>query len=414
MTIINSRIQVNTTLLISGYFSMLQKIKPKSSLKVAVVANTSWYLYNFRRALFDALRKDGHEVVTISPTDDYARRLIDEGISHRHIPLHGSSTYPPRELKSILALRRVFVEERVEVVLTFTPKGNIYTGLAIFGLPTQMVANVSGLGSAFVTRSWLTWVVRGLFQHTFKRASWVFFQNEDDKGFFEKTGLVDAGKTERIPGSGVDLSRFVPINNPIVDEDSPTFLLIARMLWEKGVGEFVEAARITRTLYPKARFQLLGFLDVANSSAVPKEMVGKWVEEGLVEYLGTTDDVRDYIGAADCVVLPSFYREGVPRSLLEAAAMGKPIITTDAVGCRDTVEDGITGFLCRPRDAKDLSVKFLRFINLSQLERLSMGMRGREKMTREFDEKVVIDRYLAVLDALRVDSRSKCISPKDR
>lgn len=366
---------------------------------IAVVSNTSWYLYNFRRNLIHALYAKGHDVIAIAPKDDYARLLIDEGIPFRHIPIDGASINPLRELRSLFALRRILREERVDVVLSNTPKGNIYAALAIMGRPTQLVANVSGLGRAFVTRSWLTLLVRRLFQLTFGRAAWIFFQNDDDRKVFVDAGLVDVSKIERIPGSGVDLSRFVPTNIECRGEDVPTFLLIARMLWDKGVGEFVEAGRLIRARHSAARFQLLGFLDVANPSAVPREAVESWVREGVVEYLGTTDDVRPYIGAADCVVLPS-YREGVPRSLLEAAAMGKPIITTDATGCRDTVDDEVSGFLCLPRDAKDLAEKMLRLICLSSSERQAMGLRGRTKMVREFDERIVIDRYLAVLDGL--------------
>jgi glycosyltransferase involved in cell wall biosynthesis len=230
----------------------------------------------------------------------------------------------------------------------------------------------------------------------------VFFQNEDDRKIFIDAGLVDGSKTERIPGSGVDLSRFVPTDNKRGSEDAPIFLLIARLLWDKGVGEFVEAARLIRAHHPSVRFQLLGFLDVANPSAVSRLAVETWVAEGVIEYLGTTDDVRPFIGMADCVVLPSFYREGVPRSLLEAAAMGKPVITTDATGCRDTVDDGLTGFLCRPRDGQDLSEKMLCLLQMSVVERQEMGMRAREKMVQEFDEKIVIERYFAVLDKLSI------------
>ena len=372
-----------------------------NSLKIAVVANTSWYLYNFRRNLLQVLRAEGHDVVAIAPRDGHSRRMVEEGIPYRHIPLDGASTNPVREMGSLLALRRILREEQVDVVLSYTPKGNIYSGLAVTGRATQLVANVSGLGRAFVTRSWLTILVRRLFQHTFGRAAWVFFQNEDDRQIFIDAGLVNIAKTERIPGSGVDLTHFSPPDNtPETNIDEPTFLLIARLLWDKGVGEYVGAARIIRALNPSARFQLLGFLDVANPSAIASETMKEWVDEGVVEYLGTTDDVRPHIGAADCVVLPSFYREGVPRSLLEAAAMGKPIITTDATGCRDTVDDEVTGFLCRPCDAQDLSDKMLRLVNMKTAERNAMGMRGREKMVREFDERIVIERYLSVLDSL--------------
>lgn len=368
---------------------------------ISVVANTSWYLYNFRRNLLHVLQSDGHDVIVIAPEDEYSRRLTSEGIIHRHIPLIGAGTNPILELRSLLALRQILRKTRVDVVLSYTPKGNIYSGLALMGRPTKFVANISGLGSAFVNRSWLNVLARMLYRYAFRRADWVFFQNEDDQKLFTDAGLVNIAKTERIPGSGVDLSYFSPVaTTQEKDADAPTFLLIARLLWDKGVGEFIEAARLIRARFPSARFQMLGFLDVANPSAIPRQTVNAWAEEGIVEYLGTSDDVRPHLCAADCFVLPSFYREGVPRSLLEAAAMAKPVITTDTPGCRDTVDDGVTGFICRPRDAQDLADKMLMFLNISLAERQAMGARGREKMKREFDERIVIDRYLAVIRRL--------------
>ncbi len=215
-------------------------------------------------------------------------------------------------------------------------------------------------------------------------------------GVFVSSGLVRPEKAERLPGSGVDLSRFAPTPPVARPADALVFLLVARMLWDKGVGEYVEAARSVRMLHPGARFQLLGFLDVDNPSAIPRAQVNAWVAEGVVNYLGPTDDVRPFLTQADCVVLPS-YREGVPRTLLEAAAMARPVITTDAPGCRDTVVDGETGFLCRPADAPDLADKLLRFITLTPEARQTMGQHGREFVEQSFDERLVIGRYLEVV-----------------
>lgn len=368
-------------------------------MKIAVVANTSWYLYNFRRNLMHALKAAGHEVVAVAPEDDYSPRLQNEGVPFRSIPLDGASTQPLRELRSVRSLARVLREEAPQVVLSYTPKGNLYVALALLGTDIRQIANVSGLGRAFVEQTWLTRLVRILYRFAFGRAAWIFFQNEDDRQVFLAQGLVPREKAERIPGSGVDLSRFTVDASPGNDSKSgATFLLIARMLWDKGVGEFVSAARTVRALDPSARFQLLGFLDVVNPSAIPKATVDGWVHEGVVEYLGPTDDIRPHVAAADCVVLPSFYREGVPRSLLEAAAMGRPLITTDATGCRDTVDHGQTGYLCRPRDATDLAEKIMAFLRLPLETRQTMGAQGRAKMEREFDEQFVIKRYIEVVD----------------
>ena len=367
-------------------------------MRIAVIANTSWYLYNFRLTLMQSILAAGHEVIAIGPPDDYVDKLVAAGIRHRAIPLAGASVNPLRELRTVWALHRIFRDEGIELVLSYTPKGNIYAAMAaaMNGLPT--VSNVSGLGRVFIRRSPLTWLVKQLYRFTFGRAARVFFQNRDDLELFVRLGLVDGGKSVRLPGSGVNLDRFSPDGNP----DSRArfvYLLVARLLWDKGVGEYVEAARMVRQRHPAAEFRLLGFLDVQNPSAIPRAQVEAWVGEGVVSYQGSTDDVLPYLRDADCVVLPS-YREGCPRTLLEAAAMAKPLITTDAPGCRDTVDDGVTGFLCRLRDADDLAKKMLEMIEMDPNHFDAMGRSGREKMMREFDEQIVIDRYLDVVAAI--------------
>lgn len=368
--------------------------KPK--MHIAVVSNTCWYLFNFRLNLMLALQAAGHTVVAVAPDDAYAQRIRDAGIAFEAVPISGGGTHPVRELQSVQRLGAVFRRHRVGLVLSYTPKGNLYSALACIALRIPFVPNVSGLGRAFIRKSLVTRVAKTLYRLTFGRAHRVFFQNLDDMAVFVDTGLVRASQAERLPGSGVDLSRFSPTMPIARAAEAPVFLLVARMLWDKGVGEYVEAARSVRALHPGARFQLLGFLDVANPSAIPRTQVEAWVAEGLVEYLGPTDDVRPFLVQADCVVLPS-YREGVPRTLLEAAATARPVITTDAPGCRDTVVDGETGFLCRPADAPDLADKLLRFIALTPEERRVMGQRGRDFVEQNFDERLVIERYLAVV-----------------
>ena len=365
-------------------------------MHIAVVSNTCWYLFNFRLNLMLALQAAGHTVVAVAPDDAYAQRIRDAGVAFEAVPISGGGTHPLRELQSVLRLGSVFRRHRVGLVLSYTPKGNLYSALACIALRIPFVPNVSGLGRAFIRKSLVTRVAKTLYRLTFGRAHRVFFQNLDDMAVFVDSGLVRAGQAERLPGSGVDLSRFSPTAPTARAADAPVFLLVARMLWDKGVGEYVEAARSVRALQPGARFQLLGFLDVANPSAIPRTQVEAWVAEGVVEYLGPTDDVRPFLVQADCVVLPS-YREGVPRTLLEAAATARPVITTDAPGCRDTVLDGETGFLCRPADASDLADKLLRFIALAPEERQAMGQRGRAFVEQNFDEQRVIERYLDVV-----------------
>ena len=369
-------------------------------MRIAVVSNTCWYLFNFRLNLMLALQASGHTVIAVAPNDAYAQRIRDAGIAFEAVPISGGSTQPLRELQSVQRLGAVFRRQQVGLVLSYTPKGNLYSALACIALRIVFVPNVSGLGRAFIRKSLVTQVAKALYRLTFSRAHRVFFQNLDDMAVFVTSGLVQKANAERLPGSGVDLTRFVPMPLVAKPNDQTVFLLVARMLWDKGVGEYVQAARTVRAVHPGARFQLLGFLDVANPSAVPRADIEVWVAEGVVDYLGPTDDVRPCLEQADCVVLPS-YREGVPRTLLEAAAMARPIITTDAPGCRDTVIDSKTGFLCRAADASDLAEKILRFIAMTPDARLAMGQNGRTFVEKNFDERLVIQSYLKLANELQ-------------
>jgi glycosyltransferase involved in cell wall biosynthesis len=231
-----------------------------------------------------------------------------------------------------------------------------------------------------------------------KRADRVFFQNEDDRSTFVDRGIVSAQVALRLPGSGVDVTWFSPM--PPTGNSAPVFLMITRLLRDKGVVEFVEAARLVKKKLPLVRFQLLGPLGAVNRTAVTRAEVQEWIDEGSIEYLGETDDVRPFLQRADCVVLPS-YREGSPRSLLEAASAGRPIVASDIPGCREIVENGQTGLLCRPRDSADLAEKMEMIAGLPDKTRQEMGQKGRRKVEREFAEAIVLDQYTLALEALR-------------
>jgi len=368
-------------------------------LKVLIALNTSWNLFNFRAGLIRALVAKGYEVVAVAPNDEYAPRLAELGCRFVALPMDNKGTHPGRDLLLFFRFFNLLRRERPDVFLGYTVKPNVYGSLAAHVLGIPVVNNIAGLGAVFIRDNWLTRLVRLLYKTALSRSRHVFFQNEEDMRLFVEQGLVAAEKVSRLPGSGVDLAAFRYAPMQPLENQTFRFLLVARLLWDKGVGEYVEAARMVRRKYPTAKFQLLGFLDVKNPTAVSNTQMDDWVEEGVVEYLGVADDVKPYMAAADCVVLPS-YREGVPRSLLEAAAIGRPIVTTDAVGCRDAVDDGVNGLLCRVSDAKDLADKLLRMIEMSPEERARMGLMGRRKMELEFDEKIVINRYLRVIEGI--------------
>lgn len=370
---------------------------PLRKRKVLIALNTAWNLFNFRAGLIRALVAEGYEVVAAAPNDEYAPRLAELGCRFVPLAMDNKGTHPGRDLLLFFRFLKLLHRERPDVFLGYTVKPNIYGSLAAHVLGIPVVNNIAGLGAVFIRDNWLTRLVRRLYKVALSRSHHVFFQNNEDLQMFVAQGLVMPNKVSRLPGSGVDLTvfRYSPMQSL---ENRPfRFLLVARLLWDKGVGEYVEAARMVRRQYPAAKFQLLGFLDVKNPTAVSSEQMSDWVKEGVVEYLGVVDDVKPHLIAADCVVLPS-YREGVPRSLLEAAAIGRPIVATDAIGCRDAVDDGVNGLLCRVRDANDLAEKMQRMIEMTPSERNSMGDLGRKKMEMEFDEKYVIVRYLQVIN----------------
>jgi len=370
--------------------------RTKSKQLVLIALNTTWNISNFRAGLIRAFIKAGYEVVAVAPPDSYVEQVKALGCQYVPLPMDNQGTHPGRDLLLLWRFYWLLRRVRPNVFLGYTVKPNIYGSIAAHLLDIPVINNIAGLGAVFIKDGWITRLVRGLYWFALSRSKRVFFQNEDDRALFIEGELLDCEITDRLPGSGIDLNHFSSIEM-LPSESSVRFLLIARMLWDKGVGDYVEAAKLLKSRVVSADFCLLGFLDVKNPTAISRDQMDEWVKSGYVTYLGETDDVRPHITAATCVVLPSFYREGVPRTLLEAAAIGRPIITTDAIGCREVVDDGLNGYLCKPRDASDLAEKMERFIALSSEQRAEMGRRGRAKIEREFDEKIVINKYLEVV-----------------
>ncbi|HEX8584125.1 MAG TPA: glycosyltransferase family 4 protein [Allosphingosinicella sp.] len=368
---------------------------------VLISINAAWNILNFRLGLLRALQESGYRVVALAPPDEYGPRLAEHGIEYHPIEMDKQGTSPLRDFQLLLRYARAMRRLRPDILLAYTAKPNVYGSLAAHALGIKVINNVSGLGTAFIREGLLTRIVSGLYRLAFRRSATVFFQNGEDRDLFVERGLVGEAQARILPGSGIDITRFRPEGAEAPAPGRPfTFLLIARLLWDKGVGEYVEAARIVRRELPNARFRLLGFLDVPNRTAVARKDVEGWVAEGLIDYLGASDDVRPHIAASDCVVLPS-YREGLPRTLLEAAAMAKPLITTDVPGCRHVVADGVNGFLCEVRAPRSLAGAMMRMARLPQRERAKMGAAGRARIEAEYDEKLVIARYLeAIRDAL--------------
>lgn len=361
---------------------------------VLITVNTSWNVWNFRRALVAGLIADGWRVSALAPPDETVPRLEAAGCRMLPLAMDSRGLNPIADLALMARLARTFRREAPDVVLGYTIKNNVFGAMAARVAAVPFLPNVSGLGTAFLSGGALQRVAEGLYRHAFRPLPAVFFQNADDRALFLSRGLVREGQARLLPGSGIDLDHFAPA--PMPQEGPPVFLLIARMLRDKGVVEFVQAARMLRAERPDLRFQLLGATGIENRSAIGPEEVAAWVAEGVVEYLGPQADVRPFLRAAHCVVLPS-YREGAPRTLIEASAMARPVIATDVPGCRAVVARDETGLMCAPRSAESLADAIRRFLALPSGVRAAMGLAARRKMEQEFDQQIVIDAYRAAI-----------------
>lgn len=365
-------------------------------MHILMTVNSAWNIWNFRRPLVEALAADGHRITVLAPVDDTVPDLERLGCSVRPLEMRVKGLNPMEDLKLQRRFVRTFKDSRPDAVLSYTIKNNIFGAQAAKSVGIPFLPNVTGLGTAFLSGSLLQHVTEQLYRRSFANLPVVFFQNADDRNLFLDRRLVTPDQPCLLPGSGIDLERFAPV--PMPPRDAPTvFLMIARLLRDKGVLEFVDAARQIKARYPNTRFQLLGAVGSENRSAIDKNTLAGWVTEGVVDYLGTTPDVRPAIAAASCVVLPS-YREGAPRTLIEAAAMARPLIATDVPGCRAVVEHEVSGLLCEVRNAGSLAAAMERFLGFSAETRQEMGAAGHVKMARDFDQELVIAAYRTALD----------------
>lgn len=367
-------------------------------MKVAIVLNTSWNIYNFRMNFVRTLLEKGYEVHTIAPVDSYTARLVDAGCHHHPVRMDSRGINPIKDFALILELRGIYKKVRPDIILHYTIKPNIYGAVAAATLGIPTVNNVCGLGTVFLRNNILSRVAILLYRWSFRFPKKVFFQNPDDRDLFIKQNLVAPESADLLPGSGIDLQRFAP--QPFRRNTTFTFLLISRLITDKGILEYVEAIRRLKAEGINARFQLLGAKDPLHRRGIPVETIQQWIDDRTVEYLGTTEDVRPFIHAADCIVLPS-YREGTPHTLLEAASCAKPIVATDVPGCKQVVEHNVNGLLCRLKDADDLAEKMKAISRLRDEALLQFGENGRKKMEEEFDESRVIGKYLDAITASR-------------
>jgi glycosyltransferase involved in cell wall biosynthesis len=360
---------------------------------IVIAANGAWNIANFRRPLVEGLLAAGWRVMAVAPDDGHAGAVEALGAEFVSISIDNSGTSITRDARLLFDYLFILRKIDPQVFLGFTVKPNIYGSLAAGLLGIRTVNNISGLGTAFMGGGLLNRLVSWLYRWSLRKSARVFFQNPHDRALFVDRRLVRADQAGLLPGSGIDLERFRPSLQPRPAAKPFRFLFVGRLLRDKGLVEYAEAARLLRPRWPDVEFAILGFAGSDNRSAVPIAEVERWRAEGLVDYLGDTDDVRPFLAEADCVVLPS-YREGLPRSLLEAAAMAVPLVATDVPGCRDLVTDGDNGLLCEVRSAASLAAAMEAMLKLDPAERQAMGQRGRARVERDFDQAIVVDAYL--------------------
>lgn len=353
-------------------------------------------MYNFRKAVLSHFLEKGYQVTVAAPYDEIYFPLLQElGCEVFAVDLEAKGVNPLKDLE--LTRQYVQLMRRLQPVLsiTYTIKPNIYGSIAAQWTRTPHLPITTGLGYAFTHQSLVSRIIRGLYRFAFRKAPKVFFLNETDCADFLNARLIRPEQGYILPGEGIDLVAFTP--EPYPSATAPIrFLLIARLLGDKGLREYVEAARLLKKRNPAVEFQILGEFWNENPTAIQPSEMEQWVQEGVVSYLGYTPDVRPLIAQASCVVLPS-YREGLPRTLLEGAALARPLIATDTPGCRDLVQDGKNGFLCVPRDAQSLAHAYERFLTLTHEERERMGQASLNLVKERFSMVRILEHYDEVL-----------------
>ena len=358
--------------------------------RILVLTNNIGGLHSFRKEVVKAIAEAGYEVYISEPDDDERVRYFEEiGCHIVKTDFNRRGMNPVEDVKLMLKYWKMIKQLKPKAVLSYTIKPNIYGGIACRLTGTPQLANVTGLGDAMENGGWLQKLTVGLYKVGIGKAKCVFFQNATNKQFCETHGIVGR-KTRLLPGSGVNLEHHTYQAFP-KDEGKVRFLFIGRMQRDKGIEEYFAAAKVIKGRYPNTEFQILG--DVEGNYQDKLDALAK---EGIVNYLGTTSDVRPYIGAVECTIMPS-YHEGMSNVNLESAANGRPVITTDVPGCRETVDKGVTGFLVEAKDVMSLIDGIEKFLDLSREKKEQMGMEGRGKVEREFDRRIVVNKYLEEL-----------------
>lgn len=360
--------------------------------KVLFLVNHDVVIYNFRKEIVEELLEKGYEVIISSPYGERIDELVSMGCKYIAIEFDRHNTNALRELKLLSHYVNLIKNLRPEVILGFTIKPNIYGAIAarLFNIP--FIANITGLGSAVENKGILQLISIFLYKISFYKIDTVFFQNTENEEFFVRNKIA-LGKHKMLPGSGVNLEKFFVQDYP--ETDYLDFVFISRIMKEKGIDQYLEAASFIKEKYSNIRFHVCGFCEEDY-----KDILFDYEQKGTIIYHGMVKDIRKILKEIHCTIHPTYYPEGLSNVLLESAASGRPLITTNRSGTREVVDNGVNGYLVKSKDSQDLSEKIERFIGLSNFERKQMGLAGRKKVEREFDRRIVVDKYLSEIERI--------------
>lgn len=359
------------------------------ALKILFTSNVTWAMVKFRYGVLKDLLEQGHQIYIVAPYDEFVEPLQDMGCHCINIRLSRKGVNPLEDLKLTYTLYNIYREIKPDIIFNYSIKPIIYGSFAAKLANIKSVAVNIGLGYTFIHSNLISKISHFLYKLALYFPKEAWFINEDDRNEFVSRLLVDQNKTFILPSEGVDINYFSPRQG---HNTHIAFLLIARVLWDKGIGEYYQAAKILKEKYPSVEFQLLGSIDNANPKGIEAKVIERWHNEGIIHYLGYSKDVRDFIANATCIVLPS-YREGKGMTLIEAGAMGKPLIATDVPGCKDIVKDGYNGFLCEVKNSVSLANAMEKMINLGSEALITLGQSAHQFMQEQFDERKVIAIY---------------------
>jgi len=364
--------------------------------KVLLIGNSRLVILKFRKELVEKLVEEGYEVYLAFPEGPFGNGDDCESqfkCNYLSFKINRRGTNILQEIRTYFQLKKIISKIKPDFVLTYTIKCNIYGSILSMKSKINYLVNITGLGKGLEGDGILPNISKALYKYSLKKAKVVFFQNASDLEFFNKNKLF-SGKKILLPGSGVNLSEFSPIQFP-KNDDVTRFLFLGRVMEKKGINEFLYSAeKIKNTdFFGKVEFHICGYCEESYQKRIQKLTDG-----GIIIYHGLIEDVKEIIKFSNCVVLPSFHSEGISNVLLEAAACARPIITTNHPGCRETVTDGVTGYLVIPKDKIDLLIKIEQFLKLSPYEQEKMGLLGRDKIVLEFDRNVIVKTYLNELE----------------